>query len=268
MEFSIGVDYPINLGRKNPIEEPKIKSKILQSKLAYIEVTDLPHPQLKIEEGDRFEVSKKRGVQNITIPSFTKDTRMANYFMRMAVDANAVKNGYLPLHAAAYNEGGATKFIFGDTHKGKSFALDILLSNSSRIVPVGDDHVIVGKNEIFGNAVMRNRRDGRDVYSYFKKDSLAPLNNYEIIVVDVTGDDASIVSNPEELLSDGNTHVAVLKYLIKQPMERDARRLFRGVATSDVLEDYQSMYESFLRGAEQISKLSGCKEYLLEEALK
>lgn len=268
MEFSLNPEFPINLGRKTSKNEDGVRNRVLHSKLAYVEVTSLNSPQVEIIESSSFGYTKNGEVERVEVPPLTNDTRMASYFIRMTVDANAVKRGCLPLHAAAYMQDGAAKFILGDTHRGKSFVLNMLLSEDLGVVPIGDDHIIMGKEYVFGNNVTRNRNNGKDVYSFFKKDLISSIENYEIILIDVTGKDNISEVVPKEVLRDNDIKDATLKYLIKKPIETDARNLYENLVGEKVTVPYEKMYENFLIKSSRIRKISGCKEYLLEEMLK
>ena len=269
MEFSINIDYPLNIIKAvTPAEKKMLGGRLLQTKLSYREEKILEDVHGEIYEGNIFSTTKD-GLR-VAVPSLMQDVKRASYYIRMTLDANAVKNGCLPLHAAALTNNGITQFIFAKTGKGKSFTLDTLLSYSQRIIPIGDDHIVIGRDKIAGNRIMRTReRDGGDKdYSVLHGGKVSLLGHYEIILIDVTAKNKNFEIGEVDLVEKDVVENDVLKYLSRKPYEPELEKIYNSVASAEVLEKYYTHFDKFMNGAERVLKLSGEKDYLLEKLIE
>jgi len=269
MEFGIDVNYPSNIIRATSSAEKKmLENRLLQTKLSYQRVDVLKNVNGEIYEGKDFSATGDGS--KITIPSFTEDEKRASYYLRMALDANAVKNGCLPLHAAALANNGLTQFIFAKTGKGKSFTLNTLLAYNPRITPIGDDHVVIGRDSISGNGMMRTRdRDGRDKdYSVLHGNRVSPLGRYEVILMDVTTKTEDYKIGGVDLIGKDIAKKAVLKYLSRKPHEPELEKMYDNIVPGEVLTKYHARFNKFMNGAERVLKLSGGQDSILEKLAK
>ena len=269
MEFEIDVNHPLNIIRATSSAERKmLENKLLQTKLSYQRVEVLENVNGEICEGKDF--SATRDGLRVTIPSFTKDERRASYYLRMALDANAIKNGCLPLHAAALQNNGLTQFIFAKTGKGKSFTLNTLLAHNPGIIPIGDDHVVIGRDSLSGNGMMRTRdRDGKDKdYSVLHGDRVFPLGCYEVVLMDVTARTEDYKTGGADLIEKDVAEKAVLKYLSRKPHEPELEKMYDNIVPGEVLTKYHVRFNEFMNGAERVLKLSGGQDSILEKLTK
>jgi hypothetical protein len=270
MEFGIDANNPLNVIRAtNQSERKMLESDVLQTKLSYQRVEALKDVHGEIYEGKEFSAKSNGTSLRVAIPDFMGDDRRAAYYLRMALDANAVENGCLPLHAAALTNDGLTQFIFAETGKGKSFTLNTLLAHDSGIIPIGDDHIVIGNDKVSGNGVMRTRiRSGEDKdYSSLYGDRVLPLEDYEIVLVDVTGKNEAYEMGSVDLTENEVARRSTLKYLDKQPREAEVRALRDSIVSKDVSNEYRRRFNEFVGGAKRILKLSGGQDQLLKELL-
>ena len=269
MEFGIDINHPLNRIRAtNLVERKMLENTLLQTKLSYRRVEALENVHGEMYEGDTFSATGDGS--RVTIPFFTSNARRASYYLRMVLDANAVKNGCLPLHAAASVNDGFTQFIFAKTGKGKSFTLNTLLSHNPKIIPIGDDHVIIGDGKISGNRMMRTRdRRGRDKnYSVLHGGKISPLGDYEVVLMGVTARDKDYRVGGVGLIEKTVVEKTVLKYLSRKPYELELEKMYDSIVPKEVLNEYHVRFDKFMNGARRVLRLSGGQDRILEKLTK
>jgi len=268
MEFKIEPGIPTNRIHPDSLaEEVMLESDLLKTKLNYSVVSKFDNPQGTIINNSLFSYGENNGTPSVGIPNLTIDPRRAAYYIRMVLDANAVRNGFLPLHASAISDRKMTKFIFGETGKGKSLTLSRLIEGNPDFTPIGDDHILLCGGVMAGNSVMRTRYGNEETYQPLEIERVSPLEDYEIIIADVTGKDFSKELSPKNVIKDPIIKNAVLKYLISEPMEKESREVYHRL-TSKLIATYRERFNNFVRAAKRIRELSGDKSYLEWEMKK
>ena len=98
-----------------------------------------------------------------TIPNDISTSQRC-FLLRLIIDAEELKRGNLPLHAAAICDGARVFLIVAPPKNGKSFLTHEISRQISDCEIIGDDHIILAPTHIQGNLKRRMRnRDGETI---------------------------------------------------------------------------------------------------------
>ncbi len=246
---------------QNSNEEKILNGTYLKTKLAY-QIGNIDKDYVLVNGGKFFNYDLLN--EKITIPNFLEDKNQFAYYLRTIMDSNLIKNAHLPIHGAACGQERNILFIFGDTNKGKSFALNELLPYTN---PIGDDHLIVGKNEVRGNDCIRIRNGKHESIKNLIKNPISQYEEYDILWVDITKGDSIGGLTPSQIISNKKTLESILKYGLIKPFNKNDRELFKDyLINKETQEKYMKKFVSFLENAKSLRYSTG--KGGIEEALK
>jgi hypothetical protein len=249
------------LGYENLEEKSALNNPTLKIKLAY-NLGEINGEYIQITAGKNFKFDESKN--QIQIPNFLTNLNESAYYLRLALDSNAIKNGNLPLHGAACEKDGKILFIFGDTNQGKSYTLNELISFTN---PIGDDHIVVGSKEILGNDYIRNRANKNSIKSLIKTPVL-DHKRYEILLVDIQKRNGSLNNLfPDEIIRNKSTLESILKYGLMPPINSAATGIFENhLMNQEIRQKYFDMFKSFLFNAKSWKYATNKKG--IEEAIE
>ena len=154
---------------------------------------------------------------------------------------------------------GRTVIVSGDSKCGKSMTMHALAEYGSVI---GDDHIIIGVNEIRGNPDRRIRNVGR--FSNERTGSLQEDKQFYLLELASSNDSVNL--DRGTIMDDSDLSQRILKYFL-QPITRGNKTY---TATDLVAEigDTESLLDGFLKNCSEIKLLRGSMDFLLSELHK
>lgn len=183
------------------------------------------------------------------------------YMLRVILDGYIILKGGLPLHASAITYKDNAIFLFGKSNSGKSLiSYDLNRLNPDKSI-VGDDHIIVTKNNIFGNykGRVRNLENKDEVYyNNLQKGSL--IKNYTLVEVSIGKEDSIKELDIKEYLKTDLSHI--LKYLYEDMVTETQTFKIEEIFEVNIKEIYFNRFKEFINSADKILKISGTKQFI------
>lgn len=183
------------------------------------------------------------------------------YMLRVILDGYITLKGGLPLHASAISYKDNAIFLFGKSNSGKSlisYSLNKLNQDQSVI---GDDHIIVTKNNIFGNykGRVRNLENTDEIY-YNNLQKGCLIKKYTLIEVSIGNDNSIKELDMKEYLKTDLSHV--LKYLYEDMITETQTFKIESIFETNIKEIYFNRFKEFINSADKILKISGTKQFI------
>lgn len=199
--------------------------------------------------------------QIITGDFIEKDTNpgLGVYQLRVHLDHLLASQSYLSMHAGAINMNGKTLIVSGDSKCGKSMTMHALAECG---YVIGDDHIVVGENELRGNHDRRIRGVGR-----FSNERFGTLHEErQFYLLEFASTNESVNIERGEIMEDSNLSGRILKYSL-QPIQRDDRTYTMADLVGEI-SDTVHILDGFLKDCNEIKLLRGSMDFLVSELQK
>ena len=243
MKIAIKNGIPL-LKAEDNYENKVLKSDYLKSKLVYREILKNEN---SICEKDFFKI--KLDYNLFKIDKNLVYYGRVGYVLRVILDTYIVLLGGLPLHAAAIRHKKMTYFLIGNTHSGKSVISNYLKNHYKNIDLIGDDHLVIFNNILFGNDKSRIRK--KDGSEYYKENFLGEkkLGKYCICLVNIN--DSSRFEKIEKNIAINLNFRNTLKYLCEN------KEIFlENIEMKNILKIYFIRYKHFFYNSIKIIKIT------------
>jgi hypothetical protein len=259
-------DIPrIGIESENETELNLISTDLIHSKLAFKLINGV-NPDIRIELGSNFQIDLE--ARTIVLPHTSYGRSELNYFLRVALDSVAVVNGVLPLHGGAVYSKDQSLFLFGFSKDGKSTMVKAL-GDRTGYAPIGDDHLLVGKDRVVGNSQLRIRL-ADDLTEKFEpvETTERALRDYSILWVQLSSQDNYTRHTVSEFLGREERVNEVLKYILKPVTVNGCLYTIDDLTGVDIEARGRELFKRFIGQSRQINTIQGNIHQILRRTME
>ena len=184
------------------------------------------------------------------------------FLLRLIIDAEELRRGNLPLHAAAISDASRVFLIAAPPQNGKSFLAHEICRQVSDCEVIGDDHIIITQAHIQGNIKRRMRSIDSETIGYAENKGFCKMCPITWICVAKQETDCEPIFLSGADAFNALTEASAFKYLNETFTHNEINYSTSVITDLKIDETYWSLFNAFLKES-RVLFLRGTLNYIV-----